>query len=111
MTHDVIGGPLSVHLVVTALLAGAAATTTTTTTAAADAYAALTAQIRRVLHRRDEDEVVDAEVAEDVHVPEQRAALTDTLVAAGAGDDPEVLAHARHLLVVLGYRSALEPVD
>ncbi|GAA3007866.1 hypothetical protein [Actinokineospora diospyrosa] len=102
---------MSVELVVTALLAGAAASTTTTTTAAADAYAALTAQTRRVLRRRAEDEVVDAEVAEDVHVPEQRADLTATLAAAGAGDDPEVLAHARHLLAVLGYRSALEPAD
>ncbi|RLK60363.1 hypothetical protein CLV68_0866 [Actinokineospora cianjurensis] len=102
---------MSVELVVTALLAGAAASTSTTTTAAVDAYAALTAEIRRVLRRREEDFVVDAEVAEDVHVPEQRADLTATLTATGAGDDPEVLTRARHLLVVLGYRSMLEVSD
>ncbi|WP_026423459.1 hypothetical protein [Actinokineospora inagensis] len=100
---------MTVDLVVTALLAGAAATVSGSPVpaAAADGYTALTAEVRRVLHRRDDDEVIDAEVAEDVQVPEQRADITATLVAAGAGEDPAVIAAARHLLEVLGHRTSM----
>jgi hypothetical protein len=96
----------SIELVVAALAAGATAgLTDTASTAVKDAYTGLKTVTRKVLHR---DRSVDtAEIDRHLANPQDhRRQLTEALTAVDAGEDAELAAAAKRVLVLVSSASA-----